>query len=81
MRALFKRETSGALACNANHAINEALALERNELSGRGILVEKALDESMPLLRVDAHKLQQVLLNPIANAVDAMRPVAGSPPR
>ena len=75
MRALFKREASGSLACNANHAINEALALEGHELSGRGIQVEKALDESIPLLRMDAHQLQQVLLNLIANAVDAMRPV------
>jgi signal transduction histidine kinase len=75
MRVLFKREASGSLACNANHAINEALALEGHELSGRGIQVEKALDESIPLLRMDAHQLQQVLLNLIANAVDAMRPV------
>jgi signal transduction histidine kinase len=51
------------------------LALEGHELSGRGIQVEKALDESIPLLRMDAHQLQQVLLNLIANAVDAMRPV------
>jgi signal transduction histidine kinase len=75
MRALFKRETAEARACNANHAINEALAIERHELSGRGVEVEKALDENIPLLRVDAHQLQQVLLNLIANAADAMRPV------
>jgi signal transduction histidine kinase len=75
MRALFKREASGTLACNANHAINEALALERHELFGRGIQVEKALDDNIPLLRVDAHQLQQVLLNLIMNAADAMRSV------
>ena len=73
MRALFKREASGSLACNANHAINEALALEGHVL--RGIQVEKALDDNIPPLRMDAHQLQQVLLNLIANAVDAMRPV------
>jgi signal transduction histidine kinase len=39
------------------------------------VQVEKALDENIPLLRVDAHQLQQVLLNLIANAADAMRPV------
>jgi signal transduction histidine kinase len=75
MRALFKRETAEARACNANHAINEALAIERHELSGREVQVEKALVENIPLLRVDAHQLQQVLLNLIANAADAMRPV------
>jgi signal transduction histidine kinase len=80
MRALFKREASGSLACNPNHAINEALALEGHELSGRGIQVEKALDESIPLLRMDAHQLQQVLLNLIANAIDAMRPVVDPQP-
>jgi signal transduction histidine kinase len=76
MRTLFKRETSGALSCNANHAINEALTIERHELYSRGIQVEKALDDGIPLLRVDAHQLQQVLLNLIMNAADAMRPVA-----
>ena len=29
----------------------------------------------IPLLQVDAHELQQVLLNLIMNAADAMRPV------
>jgi signal transduction histidine kinase len=76
MRTLFKRETSGALSCNANHAINEALTIERHELHSRGIQVEKTLDDGIPLLRVDAHQLQQVLLNLIMNAADAMRPVA-----
>jgi signal transduction histidine kinase len=75
MRALFKRQRSAETWCNVNHAINDALMLERNELSGRGVQVEKALDRSIPPLRVDAHQLQQVLLNLIANAADAMSTV------
>jgi C4-dicarboxylate-specific signal transduction histidine kinase len=75
MRALFKRQRTAEIWCNVNHAINDALMLERNELSGRGVQVEKALDQSSPPLRVDAHQLQQVLLNLIANAADAMNSV------
>lgn len=75
MRKLFKRQVSADTFCSVNHAINDALTLERSELSGRAVQVEKALDESIPPLRIDAHQLQQVLLNLIANAADAMSSV------
>ena len=75
MRKLFKRQVSADTLCSVNHAINDALTLERGELSGRAVQVEKGLDESIPPLRIDAHQLQQVLLNLIANAADAMSSV------
>lgn len=75
MRALFKRQAPAEMWSDVNHVIEDALTLERHELSGRGVQVEKALDQSIPSLRIDAHQLQQVLLNLIVNAADAMNSV------
>ena len=71
MRALFKRQTLPTL-CNVNASIKKALALEQTELFSRGIQIKEQLDDSIPDLRIDAHQLQHVLLNLIANAADAM---------
>jgi signal transduction histidine kinase len=74
MRALFKREKTGALV-NVNDVIDNVLAIERTELSDRGIDVEKTLDEAIPHVQIDTGQLQHILLNLIENAVDAMRSV------
>ena len=55
-----------------NDAIGNVIALVRGELSKNHVLVETHLAEGLPQIRGDRVQLQQVMLNLILNAIDAM---------
>ncbi len=57
--------------------IGEALRLSSVTLRKAGIEVEKILDAKAPLCYADANLMEQVILNLITNAVDAMRGMDG----
>ena len=75
VRAMFKNEESGKTAINLNILINTVLALLRVDLQRDGVRVAARLDEQLPAVTGDAVQLQQVILNLVTNAVDAMRSV------
>ncbi|MDM0025237.1 trifunctional serine/threonine-protein kinase/ATP-binding protein/sensor histidine kinase [Variovorax saccharolyticus] len=55
-----------------NDAIGNVIALVRGELSKNHVVVETHLAEGLPQIRGDRVQLQQVMLNLILNAIDAM---------
>jgi PAS domain S-box-containing protein len=55
-----------------NAAINEVIILARNVTNRNGVLVETRLADGLSLVQGDRVQLQQVLLNLILNAVEAM---------
>jgi PAS domain S-box-containing protein len=55
-----------------NEAIREVVALTRGEAVKNGISVQTQLAEGLPLIQGDRVQLQQVILNLIINAVEAM---------
>jgi len=57
---------------NVNKLITEALLLFDNELIQQGISVHTSFDESIPLIRLDKKKLEEVFINIIINAIHAM---------
>jgi PAS domain S-box-containing protein len=63
-----------------NGAINEVIALARTELSKHCVSIQTRLTEGLSPLHGDRVQLQQVVLNLILNAVDAMSS-AGDGPR
>ena len=73
VRAMFKEEGNAKAAINLNNLINTVLALLRVDLQRDGVRVEARLDEQLPTVTGDAIQLQQVILNLITNAADAMR--------
>ena len=60
---------------NLNNLINTVLVLLRVDLQKDGVRVEARLDEGLPAVEGDAVQLQQVILNLIVNAADAMSAV------
>jgi C4-dicarboxylate-specific signal transduction histidine kinase len=61
---------------NINEAIREVIALTHGEAVKNGASVQTALGQGLPLIEGDRVQLQQVVLNLIVNAVQAMGAVA-----
>ena len=75
VRAMFKKGTNAKTAINLNNLINTVLALLHLDLQKEGVRTETQLDQELPAIAGDAVQLQQVILNLIVNAADAMRVV------
>lgn len=72
MRNLLKRSEPSFQRVQVNHAVQEVLRLLRRELLDRRIAVSLHLEETLPQISGDRVSLEQVLLNLISNACDAM---------
>ena len=72
IRALMKRQTLQKEWLQINDAILEVIAIAQHQLRRNDILLETSLAEGLPLVRGDRVQLQQVLLNLIVNAIEAM---------
>jgi two-component system NtrC family sensor kinase len=57
---------------NINDLINEALSFIEREASFRGIELVRELDPDLPMMKSDRAQLQQVFLNLLNNALDAV---------
>jgi PAS domain S-box-containing protein len=62
-----------------NHAIDEVIVLARSAITKNGILVRTLLAEGSFPVRGDRVQLQQVILNLVLNAVEAMSSVKAGP--
>jgi C4-dicarboxylate-specific signal transduction histidine kinase len=79
LRALAKKSGPQLAKFNINDAFQEVLALTRNELQGRGVVLRTDLSTADRPVFGDRIQLQQVLLNLIMNGVDAMSAVTDRP--
>jgi len=75
IRALTKRQALRMDLLDLNREILEVLALTEQELRSHDIVLETRLDSTLPQVRGDRVQLQQVLLNLILNAIEAMSAV------
>ncbi len=72
LRLLLKRGEVQFQPLSANELVEEVLKLLRGELIDRGVTAHSELAPSLPVLQADRVELQQVLINLITNACDAM---------
>jgi PAS domain S-box-containing protein len=75
MRALFKKAPLRTEDVDINGAILEVIGLTRGEVMKNGISVQSHLVEGLPLIQGDRVQLQQVIMNLIINAVEALSSV------
>ena len=73
LRAMFKKETQARKPIVINKMIFTVLAILRYELQKHGVELRTELDESVPALEGDRIQLQQVVLNLVMNAIEAMQ--------
>lgn len=78
IRGMIKKEPPQKTAMDINAAILEMIDLTRAQASKSGALVQVQLLQELPLIEGDRVELQQVLLNLIINAMEAMSTVGDS---
>lgn len=79
IRAMFAHGSSEKVPLDINELIREATAPVAGELTARRVTLVLTLDEQMPRVTVDRVQMQQVFLNLVTNAIEAMTSVTDRP--
>jgi PAS domain S-box-containing protein len=72
VRALSKKADAQKAPVDINDVINEVISLVQRELNSHRVSLQTQLSTPLPLILADRVQLQQVVLNLIINAVEAM---------
>ena len=72
IRALVKKEPPRRGQFDLNEAIRQVIALTRSEVLRQGVTLQTEFSTSLPPVEGDRVQLQQVILNLIMNAIEAM---------
>jgi PAS domain S-box-containing protein len=81
LRAMFTKREFTLESVDLNEATREVLALSMSELQRGRVVVQSELAEALPRVTGDRVQLQQVVLNLLRNASEAMAEVADRPRR
>ncbi len=79
IRALVKKAPSRKDWVDVNATILEVIALARSEVTSHGVSLQTRLGDDVPLILGDRIQLQQVILNLIINAIEAMTGISDAP--
>jgi len=79
LRSLYGKKDPTIESVDLNEATREVVALSLSELQRNRILVQQELADGLPLVAGDRVQLQQVILNLLRNASDAMNTIDDRP--
>jgi signal transduction histidine kinase len=79
LQGLFKSEALKPAPNDLNELCRETLGMMRTELERHGVSTRFALAEGLPPVLVERIHAQQVILNLVRNAIDALQPVTDRP--
>lgn len=72
IRSLFRKSPPEKEWLNINDIIADMMVLVRDEARRRNVQIHILLEQSLPQVRVDRVQIQQVILNLVVNAMDAV---------
>jgi len=76
IRALIRKAPPQRESLGINEAVLEVIALTRGEVLKNGVVVKTQFADGLPRVQADRVQLQQVILNLIMNAIEAMNGVS-----
>jgi PAS domain S-box-containing protein len=79
VRSLAKKTGMEKVPLNINDVIGETIALVQRELSSRRVALRTELAPALPAILGDRIQLQQVVINLVMNALEAMQSVTDRP--
>jgi predicted ATPase/C4-dicarboxylate-specific signal transduction histidine kinase len=79
LQALTRNQQSSWARVNLHHLVWHIMALSRSELERRQVTLEYALKAEKAFIYGDSVQIQQVLLNLVVNAIDAMAEIHDRP--
>jgi signal transduction histidine kinase len=79
LRALFSKKNATTELVDLSEAAQEVIALSMSELQRNRVILRSELDNGVPPVMGDRVQLQQVVLNLLINALDAMKDVDDRP--
>jgi PAS domain S-box-containing protein len=77
VRAMFGRESAAANLVDIRSLVTEVLTLAQGELETHRIVLQNDMSDAVPKVMAAPVQLQQVILNLIINAIEAMSSVTG----
>lgn len=78
VRTLLKKDHVSHCPLDVNDVVQDVLKLVRNDLMNHKVTLQTALASDQPIVEGDRVQLQQVILNLLANAIDAMAHISPS---
>jgi predicted ATPase/signal transduction histidine kinase len=75
IRALAKKTDTKLAPLNLNDLLSEAVTFVQHELLSCGVALRVEQASALPVVLADKVQLQQVILNLVSNAIEAMQPV------
>ena len=81
LRALFRKKSAPIESVDLNEATEEVITLLSSEFQRTGVILGVELAEGLPSVAGDRVQLQQVVLNLLLNASEAMRDIDDRPKR
>ncbi|WP_263355090.1 PAS domain S-box protein [Acidicapsa acidisoli] len=79
LRTLISKKQINIEQVNLNEAVREVIALSLSELQKNRVIVQNQFNDNLPPVKGDRVQLQQVLLNLLRNASDAMVTITDRP--
>lgn len=79
LRMLYSKKEPSPESMDLNEATREVTALSLSEIERSGVILRSELADDLPPVVGDRIQLQQVILNLLRNAVDAMRTIDDRP--
>jgi two-component system NtrC family sensor kinase len=69
----FARQREPRLeSADVNEIVRTTMALVHHQAKGKGVIIKESFDETLPLVSLDANQIEQVFLNIVTNAIQAM---------
>lgn len=79
LRTLYSKKDPSPESMNLNDATREVISLSLGDLQRQRVIVRLELADDLPLITADRVQLQQVIMNFVRNALDAMSNVDDRP--